>query len=167
MATLKAAIDVLSGKADSLAKTKALALLPKPSAGAFVVAAAADIKLPADPNSPLAAVVKNLGAVGVQAGEAEGTMFLHASGLADAAESAVKIRQFVQGLIAFGQMMLMDRQDLPQLGEKVTVGGTENVVQVDAAVPTESLIAIVKHIVEQRKKMAAQKQAASKAAGTE
>lgn len=151
---LKGAIDVLEGKADSLAKSDALKTLPKPVAGVFLTIAAEKIKMPVPADRPQAALLRGITDLSLQLGETEGDMFLHVTALVETAEKATKLRQVAQGFIALGQMMLQERQDLPVLGEKIQVGGKENVVELDAEVATESLVKMIRHLIERKKQMA-------------
>ena len=153
MDLLKGAVDVLDGKAKSLAKSGAIKTLPKPAEGVFLTVAAEHIKFPAKADKPQAAPFRHITDLSAQLGEAKQAVFLHATALTTTAEKAMKLRQVVQGFVALGQMMLAEREDLPALGEKVQVGGTENTVQVDADVPTDSLIKMFQHLVERKKRM--------------
>jgi hypothetical protein len=147
---LKGAIDVLDGKADSLAKTTALSLLPKPAPGAFLIAAAQDIDLAAQANQPKTAMARNVTDAALQAGERDGALFASATLVTKTPEKAAQVRKVVQGLVAIAQMWMQEKPDAPVLGEKIEVGGTDNVVQLQMAVPTESLIQMLKYLAAQK-----------------
>jgi hypothetical protein len=153
---LKGAVDVMNGKADSLAKTGAIPTLPKPAEGVLLTIAAEKIEIPAKEGKPNP--FKSITDVSVQVGELQGAMFLHAQALAETAEKGLKLRQIVQGFIALGQVMMQEQPDLPVLGEKIQVGGAGNAVQIDAEVATDSLIKMIQFL-------AARKQQAAQAAG--
>ena len=156
LALLKDAIDVLDGKGESLAKSEGIKVLPKTAAGAFAVAAAEGIELPANAK-PEAALLRDIRDASVQIGETEGSTFLAITAWTQTAEKALKLRQVVQGFVALGQMMMAEQPDLPVLGEKVQVTGEETTVHVDAAVPTESLIKMIQFAAERKKQMEARK----------
>ena len=148
---LKGAVDVLAGEADSRAKTTAHPTLPKPVEGVIQTIGAEKIDFAAqdqaDKPNPFGIITD----LSVQVGEAQGAMFLHAKALVGTAEKALKLRQVVQGFVALGQMMMAEQPDLPVLGERIQVGGAENAVQVDAEIPTESLIKMVRFLAERNK----------------
>ena len=153
---LKGAIDAMKDKGKSLAKSDALKILPKPAAGVFALAAAEGIKLPPNAKPDKAALLRNVRDVTLQIGEKEGDTFLSLTALTATPERALKLRQVIQGFVALGQMMLAEQENLPALGEKVQVTGQENVVQVNAAVPTESLVKMILFLAERKKKKAAE-----------
>ena len=154
MELLKGAIDVLDGKLDSLAKSGGLAILPKAAEGAFAVAAVEGLELPADANPGQAALMRNIRDVGAQVGEIEGNTFLTITALTETPEKALKLRRVIQGFVALWQMMMAENRDLPVLGEQVEVTGQANTVHVDAAVPTKSLIEMIKLLAARKKEAA-------------
>jgi hypothetical protein len=153
---LKGAVDVLAGKADSLAKSKALPLLGNPPAGTFLVAAAGQIKIPVEGNKPRAAAIRDLTDLAMNLGEADEVMFLNVTAATKTARRALQLRQIVQGFVALGQMALQEREDIPPLGEKIDITGEDNVARLSATMPTESVIRVVKFLIAQdaRKKAA-------------
>ena len=158
---LQAAVDVLDGKAESLAKTKALKMLPVPAEGAFLVAAAEGIRLP-KAKHPRAAMLRKITDAAVQIGESDGSVFLKISVLAGSVKKATRIRQVAQGFVALAQMWMQEMADeqMPALGEKIEVTGTENAVQLDATVPTESLIEVLRYAAARAEKIKARIQEA-------
>jgi len=147
---LKEAIDVLDSKADSLAKTKGLPMLPKPVAGEIMVAVASGIELPALAAKPKAAVLRHITDISLQAGENADGSFAEVVALVSDAKKAGQLRNVVQGFVALGQMIMAEREDLPVLGEKITVNGADQAVTVSAAVPTDSLIEMLKFLRDRR-----------------
>jgi hypothetical protein len=152
MDLLKGAVDVLAGKAENLAKTAAIQTLPKPVEGVILTVGAEKIDLAAQDPTGKPNPFRTITDLSVQVGEVQGAMFLHAKALVATAEKALKLRQVVQGFVALGQMMMAEQPDLPVLGEKVQVGGTDNAVQVDAEIPTESLIKMIRFLAERKKR---------------
>ena len=150
---LKQALDVLDGKAESLAKTKALPMLPKPVAGEFIVAVASGVPMPTDKPGPQAAIFRSASVMSFQAGEDDEGTFAELIAVAEDAEKAMRVRNIIKGLVALMQIQLAEREDLPLLYEKVVVGGEDSEVRVSLTVPTESLIEMFKFL--QDKKAAA------------
>jgi len=148
----QSAIDVLDGKADTLAKTKAIGSLPQAAKGAFVVVAADKIRFPRK-KSPRAAILKRINAVSMQFGEAEGQVFMNAGLQAGSEEDAVNMRAFVNGFLALSQMMRQQEKfaALQDLGEKIEVGGKGKEVTVDATISVKSIVRILMFIDENRK----------------
>lgn len=155
---LQGALDVLDGKAENLAKTKALKMLPAPAKGAFLVAAAEDIELPAEKH-PRAALLRKITDGAVQAGESDGSVFADVSVLARTVEEAARIRQVVQGFVALAQMQLqaLADEDMPVLGEKITVTGDGKAVRLAATIPTKSLIKAVQFMAARAEAMKARR----------
>ncbi|HUS90731.1 MAG TPA: hypothetical protein VM695_02735 [Phycisphaerae bacterium] len=160
---LKGAVDVVDGKADSLAKSGGIKILPTPSKGAFLVGAAEGIRIPEDPAKPQNAIFRTITDVSIEAGELEGNTFASITAMTDDVQKATKLRQIVQGFVALGQMMLAERQDLPALAENIQVGGQDRLVTVNASVPTESLIEMIQFIAAKKKQDAMQKPPAAAA----
>lgn len=153
---LKGAVDVLDGESKSLAQSDALPFLQKPPAGAILVAAGEQIKLPAEGDEPRVAVIRDLTDLALQVGEADGVMFLNVTAGTKTARRALQLRQIVQGFVAMGQMMLQEREDIPPLNEKIEITGEGTVAKLSATVPTESLIRMIKFLAaEAAKKKAA------------
>lgn len=143
---LKNAIDVLDGKVDNLAKTKGLPMLPKSVAGEFMVAAASGIELPALAAKPKVPALRDITDISLQAGENRDGTFAEVVAIVSDIKKATQLRNVVQGFVALGQMMMAEREDLPVLGEKITVNGTDHAVSISAAVPTDSLIEMLKFL---------------------
>jgi len=160
---LQAAIDVLDGKKDNLAKTGSLTVLPKPAAGSFLVAAAADIpappaEAPAGTGKGENAVLRRISDASLQVGEADGALFAALSVTARTAEDALNLRQMAQGFAAMLKIMMQEKlpEDMQNLGEKIEIGGTDTVARLDVSIPTESLISLAKYLEQHRKAMKAQ-----------
>ena len=150
---LAAALDVLDGKADNLAKTNAIESLPEIAKGAFFVLAADKIVFP-EGKAPRAAILKGVSAASVQGGEVDGGAFISASVLAGNDKDAVNMRQFIQGFLALSAMLRQQEEfaALQDLGEKIDVGGEGKEVRVDATIPVKSVIRILTFIEEHRNK---------------
>jgi len=160
---LKNAIGVLDGKAESLAKTNGLPMLPKPVEGEFIVAVASGIPMPAAAAGPKAAVLKDITDISLQAGENKEGMFAEIVAMVGDAKKAAQLRNVIQGFVALWQMMMtQERKDLPVLGEKITVGGAEGMVSVSATAPTDSLIEMLKFLRDRAEKAKAQAEAGDK-----
>jgi len=158
---LKNAITVLDGKAESLGKTEGLPMLPKPVAGEFFVVVASGIPMPAATDGPKAAL-KDITDISLQVGENKEGMFAEVVALVGDAKKATQLRDVIQGFVALGQMMTQERNDLPVLGEKITVGGAEGMVSVSATAPTDSLIEMLKFLRDRTEKAKAQAEAGDK-----
>ena len=152
---VKKAIAVLDGEAANLAKTGALSNLPKPVAGAFLVAAAEGIDLSSKEKHPEAAVFRSVTSGILQVGEVDGVLFATLALGAKNAEDAANIRQMAQGFVAIFKMGMQEKlpEELQNLGEKITVGGSDTTAQLDVSLPTESAIKLVKQLkeIEERK----------------
>jgi len=159
MDLLKGAIDVLDGKADDLAKTKGLPMLPKSVEGEFMLAVASDIELPALAAKPKAAALRHITDISLQVGESKEGTFAEIVAVVSDAKRATQLRNVVQGFVALGQILMAEREDLPVLGEKITVNGTNNTVSITAAVPTESLIEMMEFLRDRAAKMKAMQEA--------
>ena len=148
---LRGALDVLDGKADSLAKTNAIESLPKAAEGAFFVLAADKIAFP-EGKAPRAAILQGVGAVSLQGGEADGGVFVNASVLAGNDKDAMNVRQLVQGFLALSVIIRQQEKfaALQDLGERIDVGGEGKEVRVDATIPVKSVIRILTFIEEHR-----------------
>ena len=148
---LTAALDVLDGKADNLAKTRAIESLPEAAKGAFFVLAADRIAFPKG-KAPRAAVLQKVSVIAVQGGEADGDVFLSASVLAGSEKDAVNMRQFVRGFLALSEMFRQQEKfaDLQDLGEKIVVGGEGKEVTFDATMPVKSVVRILTFIEDHR-----------------
>lgn len=156
---LEQALDVLDGERDSLAKTAALATLPKAVPGAFVIAAAEGFKAPAAERRKGAAMFKNVSAASLQAGEADGTLFVGVELITKTEEQAAQLRQIIQGFVAFAMMMKQNEEfePLQELGEKITVAGKGTSAIIEASIPTKSLIEAAKFLAEHAKKKRAER----------
>jgi len=143
---LQNAIDVLDGKAYSMAKTGSLKILPAPAHGSLMIAAAAGLALPEKARAHGVLLQKITGAA-VQISEAQGRLSLQVSLTTKAAEDAECIRQIVQGFVALGKLMKQHERfkALRDLGEKITVSGEGATARLDASMPTASVIKVLKH----------------------
>ena len=148
---LTAALDVLDGKADNLAKTKAIESLPEIGKGAFFILAADKIAFPKG-KAPRAAILQGVSAASAQGGEGDGGVFVSASVLAGSEKDAVNMRKFIQGFLALSEMIRQQEKFAPlkDLGEKIDVGGEGKEVRVDATIPVKSVIRILTFIEEHR-----------------
>jgi len=151
---LTAALDVLDGKADNLAKTNAIKSLPEVGKGAFFVLAADKIVFPKG-KAPRAVILQGVSAVSGQGGEADGSVFVRASVLAGSDKDAVNMRTFIQGFLALSMMMRQQEKfaDLQDLGEKIDVGGEGKEVRVNATIPVKSVIRILTFIEKHREEL--------------
>ena len=133
------ALDVMDGKGGNMAN-KPLAGLGESPKGTFIVAAAGAIELPGkDTGKPEATIFRQIVSVSLQAGETDGKLFVDLAGTIKTAERAVKVGQIIQGLVAFGQVMMEERPDIPALGEKVDVTASGTTVRVKAVAPSDSV----------------------------
>jgi len=146
---LTTALDVLDGKADSLAKTNAIKSLPEIAKGAFFVLAADKIAF-SEGKARRAVMLRGVSAVSGQGGEVDGGVFLSASVLAGSEKDAVNMRTFIQGFLALSMMMRQQEKfaDLQDLGEKIDVGGEGKEVSLDATIPAKSVVRILTFIQE-------------------
>ena len=110
---LQHAIDVMGNPASSLAGANAPSLLPPVSAGAFLVAAATDIKLPAEA-APKAAMLKNIAGGSLEFGQDGDNVFLNLRLTTKTDADALRLRQMAQGLLAFAQMAVQHLADTNQ-----------------------------------------------------
>ncbi|MBL7132908.1 MAG: hypothetical protein ISS78_02310 [Phycisphaerae bacterium] len=136
---LKHAIDVLDGKAANFSKAKT-DFLPKAPKGTFLIAAATD--LPTKIHKRRAAMLKNISAGWLVAGQGDKTVFLKASVTANTEDNAALIQQVANGFLALAQLKLNQQQTAQgKTGKplsllkavKVTVKGVS--VQLAASIP--------------------------------
>ncbi len=156
---LKGAIDVLDRKAKSLAVTKGLPMLPKSVAGDFFVAAANDIEMPAMKDKPQVAMFKDVTQLSLRAGENKKGTFAEIVAKVGNEKSAAQLKEVIQGFVALGQIMMADREDLSVLGDSITVTNTGGTVNINASMPTDSLIKMIKVLHERKAKMKALREA--------
>ena len=149
ISTMQKALDVMDGKGGNMAK-KPLAGLGESPKGTFIVAAAGGIEMPGkDAGKPEAAIFRQIVSAALQAGEMDGKLFVNLVGTIKTAERAAKVGQIIQGLVAFGQVMMEDRPDIPALGEKVDVTADGTTVQVKAVAPSDSVAKLVRFFLGQ------------------
>ena len=161
---LKGAVDVLDGKAKSMAKTGGMKRLSKPPAGAFLVGAAEKVKIPVEDDNPHALVVRAITDLALQVGEAGDAVFVNFTAVTRTADRALKLRQMVQGVVAMAQTQVEQREDIPALGEKVEITGEDTVSRLRATVPIESVKKLVQSLIaEDELKKAEAAQAAAEA----
>ncbi len=143
------ALDVLDGKADAqsdLAANKRV--LPDPSEGVWLQAAAVDIRLPKH-LPPQAAALKDMHAASMAMGETRGQVYLDITMSFDNKRTADQLRQMGQGLLAMGQMRL-DRLDdeeaqLPHwapLVRTAKIGGEDEMITFTVSIAAEDVIAM-------------------------
>ena len=149
-APVEAALNVLDGKAESLAGAKEAALsdLTPAPAGTFVQAAAKDFRLPEDA-PPKAAFLRNMQAGHLLLGEAKDEAFAILAVTATAAETAQKMRQMLTGFVALGQLALaqaeQDGKPAPAwapLVKGAVIGGEGEVVTARLSLAVKDLIAL-------------------------
>ena len=147
---VKKAIAVLDGEAANLTKTGAMSNLPKPAAGAFLVAAAEGIDLSSKEKHPEAAMFRSVTSGVLQAGEVDGVLFASLALVTENAEDAANIRQMAQGFVALFKVGMQEKlpEELKNLGEKITVGGSDATARLDVSLPTESAIKVAKFLKE-------------------
>ncbi|MDP6636952.1 MAG: hypothetical protein QGG42_18790 [Phycisphaerae bacterium] len=155
---LASALDVLDGKADSLAKTNAIKALPDAVDGSFFVVAADKIVFP-EGKAPRAAILKRITALSIQGGEGKDGVFISTSVLAGSDKDAVNMRKFIQGFLALSEMIRQQEKfaDLQDLGEKIEIGGEGKEVRIDASIPVKSIVRILTFIDKHRKDFGARK----------
>jgi len=149
---VKEAIAVLDGEAANLTKAGVLSNLPKPAAGAFLIAAAEGIDLSSKEEHPEAAIFRSVTGGVLQVGETDGVLFASLALAAKTAEDATNIRQMAQGFVALFKVGMQEKlpEELKNLGEKITVGGTETTARLDVSLPTESAIKLATFLKEQK-----------------
>jgi len=150
--SLETSLDVLDGKSDTLAKTKAIGSLPESAKGAFMVLAADKIEFPKG-KAPRAAMLQRVTAVSLQCGESEGQLFAVASVLAGSEEDADNMRKLANGFLAFGEMMRGQEEfaGLKDLGEKIEIGGKGKEVRLDATISVKSVLKVLAFIEDNQK----------------
>jgi hypothetical protein len=143
------ALDTMDGKGGNLAK-KPMAGLAESPKGTFIVAAAGGIELPGkDTGKPEAMILRQIVSAALQAGETDGKLFVDLAGTIKTAERAAKVAQIIQGIVAFGQVMMEERPDIPALGEKVDVTADGTTVRVKAVAPSDSVAKLVRFFLGQ------------------
>jgi hypothetical protein len=140
---LTAALDVLDGKGAGTAD-----VIPKVAPGTIFLAAGKDFQAAQRPTRQSWMLQGISGGV-VQAGESSGTSFLNVALTARSAEDGDRIRQMLNGLLAFASAMAQgtgtpDRPAPPwaPLIQGLQVGGTADSVSLTATVETAKLIEI-------------------------
>jgi hypothetical protein len=151
---LEGALDVLDGKSDSLAKTKAVEALPDPAKGTFFILGADKIAIPKR-RRRRAAMLQRVSAVSMQGGESDGGVFFNANVVAGSEADAVNMRTFIQGFLALSEMTRQQEKFAPlqDLGEKIEISGKGKNVQIAASIPVKSVLRILAFVDEQRGKI--------------
>ena len=163
MNAVQKALDVLDGKGGNMAK-KPLAGLGESPKGTFIVAAAGAIEMPgSDSGKPEAMILRQIAGAALHAGEADGKLFVDLTGTIKTAERAVKVAQIIQGVVAFGQVMMQERPDIPALGEKVDVTAEGTTVRVKAVAPSDSVSKLARFFLGQGQEAPKAKPAAAAA----
>ncbi|MDD4890024.1 MAG: hypothetical protein PHU85_08845 [Phycisphaerae bacterium] len=155
MDSVQAAIDVLAGKKDSLAKGGDLAAMVKPSAGSLVFMAARDIALPDEvPAAGPLALIKKVKTGTMEICEADKKFSFKVTGAMTAAEDADQARKMLAGLLAMVSMV--DPAENPgaadaiELVKGITVGGENAGVTITGSWDVEKLQTAIKHMSEMK-----------------
>ncbi len=148
---LEKARSVLAGKARNLAAT---AKAPKTlgDTGGFLFAAVTDgfqtkAKLP-----PQASGLKNAQSGQFSAGEKADKVFVSLSLDTRDAESATKIQQVLQGLLALAALSQDANQELATLAQGARVAGEDNSFRVSLKIPSETVLAKIRASQPKRRK---------------
>ena len=160
---LKEALDVLDGRADSLAGGSQT-LLPSFSGGSFLQVAAEGHSIPAK-NKAHAAMLKKLASHSFQVGEAGGTVFVRASLTAETKEAATQVQQMIQGLVAFAMMSNAEAGTggsvnfWEPLLDSMEVTSSEATVQLRMSASAADIMTLLLHLEEKKKEAVKEKKA--------
>jgi hypothetical protein len=142
-AAAKGALDVLDGKAGGTAD-----VIPPTGPGVFLVVAAKEFTLPANAD-PKAQVLKRISGGVLLAGEAGDTAFLNAKLNTRKPEDALRVRQMLDGALAFLSLateQVTDTEGQAPFWAPLIAGaksaGADNSVELKVAVNTQTLIKI-------------------------
>ncbi len=155
-AMVKVALDVLSGKADSLAAESAL--LPAARKGMFVHIAALDL-----PNlarvAEDAAWAKMVRTASMSLGQADGKVFARARMDAGESETAKRLRQTAQGMLSLAHLAIRSAQEdepmaalIVPLLDRVEIGGEGLSVTAEIEIKAGTLVEILGKLAENRRR---------------
>jgi hypothetical protein len=156
MELLKAAVDVLDKKADSLAKGDLAAVLLVPSVGSIAMIAAQDI-VPKE-NDPQAAMVKKLQAISAEIGEANKSLYGKIVLVTRNAKDAEDIRKVIDGLLAIVSLAGAQAADsdatktqVLAMLKQIQVSGKEQVVNIEASWDVAQVTALLEQLAAAKK----------------
>lgn len=141
-ADLESARQVLEGKAGSLAQSRRFPHLASDN-DEFLVAAVDDGFQGAAKLPPQIGGLKNAESGQIKAGEKADKVFIKLSLNTRDAESATRMQQVLQGLLALATLSQEANKDLATLVEGAKVSGAERTVFLDLEVPSQTIIAKV------------------------
>ncbi len=160
---LQEALDVLDGKADSLAKVRTATVLPAALRGSFFQVAGEGFSVPKGAE-PKAAVLRKLAALAMDVGEVRGELFIDIVLTAKAEKDAQQVRDILRGMLALANLA---QEQAAEQGKPVgpwapvlkgmEVGGRGTGVELHAAAAMKDVTALLIHLAEQRQAGAAGK----------
>lgn len=140
-ADLESARSILDGKTRSAAASMKL---PKARDDSFLIAAVIEGFQAHAPLPPQASGLKNAQSGHITASEKADKVFLSLSVNTRDTESATKIQQVLQGLLALAALTQDSNKDLAQLAQGAKVSGADKQVTISLEVPSQTLLAKVK-----------------------
>ena len=157
--TIKGALDVLDGKATSIADNTDLADFERDHPGMFILIAAEKVNgsVGADDES---GILQHTDRFALAIGEDDASAYIDATAEAINPEGAMKITQVLQGLIAFGQLSASEKPILGKIAQAVQVGCQDRTVRLHFDWDSKDLVAVLKQLAAMQE---AAKQAAAAA----
>ena len=149
MAQVKAALDVLDGKAKCLARTSPLSEMLAPSKGSFGIIAAVDVNeqvaaaikdKPAVANLPGTVMVGKVQDLRLESGETGGNLFFTANASMLQEEDAKAIETMLNGLLAMGMFKVAQDKDAMKMLQAIKVDRKGKNVGVGIEYPVETIL---------------------------
>ena len=149
LAQVKAALDVLDGKAKCLGRTNPLSEMLTPSKGSFGIVAAVDVNTmvaaaikdkPAIQDKPGTQMVAKVQDLRLENGETGGNLYLTANASMLAEEDAKAIETMLNGLIAMGMFKAAKDKDAMTLLQAIKVDRKGRNVGVGMELPVETIL---------------------------
>lgn len=147
IAKVKAALDVLDGKAGAkaLAKDNPLTAMIAPSKGSFLVVAAADVnrmvaQAAKDNPDPATAMLAKAQDLRFEVGQLEANMYVNANATMLAEEDAKTVQTMLNGLIAMAMFRGGNDPAAMKLLQAIQVGCKGKNVSVDISFPVETIL---------------------------
>ncbi len=153
---VQAAIDLMAGRSESLARRKDAPLLKltKAPEDTFMIMAA-DGVTELSQNNGHAAMLRNTRTMAAAVGETDGTMFMYVDMTTATSEAAVQIEQMLLGIKAFIELESKDQPEIKSLLQSIALERNDNQLFLSAKYPAAKLFAIAQTSHKAKKKSSA------------
>ena len=160
VARVKAALDVLDGKAKCLAADNPLAAMLAPGKGSFAIVAALDVNTmaaaatkgkPAAGNKPPAQMLAKVQDLRVESGETGGNIYVTANANILAEEDARTIETMLNGVLAMGMFRAANNETLMTLLKAVKISRKGKSVTAAVQLPADTIVEKLGGLMKARK----------------